>query len=149
MKPEITSHSLDESATLANQISRVASVGDVITLKGDLGSGKTFLAKHLISSLTKATPEEIQSPTFSLLQIYDAKGAYQIYHFDLYRLKNSDELYELGFDEALEGTNLVIIEWPEIADHLIPKSRLEVSIGIRDSDRVFSFNENMWKRLYG
>lgn len=149
MKPEIISHSENDSIELARKISLVVAPGDIITLKGDLGSGKTFLTKHLISDLTSKGPQEIQSPTFSLLQIYDAKDNYQIYHFDLYRLKSADEIYEIGFDEALDGTKLVIMEWPEIATPLIPESRLEISISMNGSDRIFSFNENMQKRIYG
>jgi tRNA threonylcarbamoyladenosine biosynthesis protein TsaE len=114
----------DEAATaaLAARISASAEVGDVIALKGDLGSGKTSFARSFIRA--RGGEEEVPSPTFTLVQIYELASAV-IWHFDLYRLKSPDEAWELGIEDAFsEGISL--IEWPEILGSLLPRRRLEI-----------------------
>jgi tRNA threonylcarbamoyladenosine biosynthesis protein TsaE len=120
------------AAALARQCRR----GDCILLKGDLGSGKTTFARGFIQALQK-TPDEVVSPTFTLVQTYPAKSGDTIWHFDLYRLKNSSELAEIGLEDAfLEG--ITLIEWPEIIQDSgmqsrLPESVLHVNIEIADS----------------
>ena len=99
--------------------------GDVITLVGPLGAGKTTLARGFIRKLT-SPDEEVASPTFTLVQVYDATIA-PIWHFDLYRLDNADDALELGFEEAL-ATGISLIEWPERLGSLLPTTRLEVTL---------------------
>jgi tRNA threonylcarbamoyladenosine biosynthesis protein TsaE len=114
----------DEAATaaLAARISALAEVGDVIALKGDLGSGKTSFARSFIRA--RGGAEEVPSPTFTLVQIYEV-GQAAIWHFDLYRLKSPEEAWELGIEDAFsEGISL--IEWPERLDSLLPRRRLEI-----------------------
>jgi tRNA threonylcarbamoyladenosine biosynthesis protein TsaE len=114
----------DEAATvaLAHRISRLAQLGDIIALKGDLGTGKTAFARAFIRS--RSNPEEeVPSPTFTLVQIYDLDPA--IWHFDLYRLRYPEEAWELAIEEAFsEGISL--IEWPERLGILLPERRLEI-----------------------
>ena len=103
---------------------------DVITLSGDLGAGKTVFARAFIRSLTDEN-EDVPSPTFTLVQTYDTSTdpALTVWHFDLYRLKSAQEIYEIGFEEALaDGVSL--IEWPERAERLLAKDRLEIQIQI-------------------
>ncbi len=120
----------DEAATvaLAGRLARLAVLGDVIALKGDLGAGKTALARAFIRALWAAADgapaEEIPSPTFTLVQVYDCQPA-TVWHFDLYRIKDPEEVYELGFEEALSG-GIALIEWPERLGRLLPRHRLEV-----------------------
>jgi len=114
----------DEAATaaLAARISALADVGDVIALKGDLGSGKTSFARSFIRA--RGPAEEVPSPTFTLVQIYEL-GSVAIWHFDLYRLKSPEEAWELGIEDAFnEGISL--IEWPERLGPLLPRRRLEI-----------------------
>ena len=114
----------DEAATaaLAARISALAEVGDIIALKGDLGSGKTSFARSFIWA--RGGAEEVPSPTFTLLQIYEL-GSVAIWHFDLYRLKSPEEAWELGIEDAFtEGISL--IEWPERLGPLLPRRRLEI-----------------------
>ncbi|MBC7556623.1 MAG: tRNA (adenosine(37)-N6)-threonylcarbamoyltransferase complex ATPase subunit type 1 TsaE [Chryseobacterium sp.] len=85
----------------------------VLTLKGNLGAGKTTFTQYLLKSL--GSKDEVNSPTYSIVNEYDTpKG--KIFHFDLYRLKNLDEVYDIGIEEYLESAYLSIIEWPEIYD---------------------------------
>ncbi len=124
---------LDQTINLAKLIARQLTPGDVVTMKGELGAGKTFISKHIIETLTHSE-QIVTSPTFQLLQIYKA-GSYDVYHFDLYRLKRLEEIYELGIDEAFNGNNISIIEWPEIAVNLLPKNRIEMEIIVENDKR--------------
>ena len=105
--------------------------GDAILLSGDLGAGKTHFARAFINALTSAT-EEVPSPTFTLVQIYDAAvegEPVEIWHFDLYRLKSPDETLELGIEEAFaEGISLV--EWPDRLGSFKPREHLELHLSI-------------------
>jgi tRNA threonylcarbamoyladenosine biosynthesis protein TsaE len=124
----------DDSATaaLGARIGAVAHVGDVVALMGDLGAGKTTLARGLIRSLMgEAT--EAPSPTFTLVQTYAAPGL-PIWHFDLYRLNDPREARELGLEEAVDG--LALIEWPERLGRDLPLARLEVRLSFAGQGRI-------------
>jgi tRNA threonylcarbamoyladenosine biosynthesis protein TsaE len=108
---------------------------DVVALMGGLGAGKTTLARAIVAGLSPE-PEDVPSPTFTLVQTYPvllADGPAELWHFDLYRLEKPDQIYELGIEEALaEGVSL--IEWPELAAGLLPKEHvltieLEIATG--------------------
>ena len=117
-KRTIICHSEDETIKLATQLARLAKAGDTFALYGTLGMGKSVFARGFIQSLTNA--EEVPSPTFTLVQSYEALD-FEIYHFDLYRLKSPEEIFELGMEEALyEG--VCLIEWPEKMGGYLPKT---------------------------
>ena len=99
----------------------LARPGDVIALKGALGSGKTHFARAFIGE------DEVPSPTFTLVQIYDRPQG-RIWHFDLYRLEAPDQAIELGIEEAF-ASGISLIEWPERLGRLIPAERLEIALG--------------------
>lgn len=99
--------------------------GECILLSGTLGTGKTTLARALIRRLCGAETQVV-SPTFMLVQHYDAPQ-FAVQHYDLYRLEQAEELWELGLDEAL-GQAVVLVEWPEIAVGYWPEDRLEIEI---------------------
>ena len=124
----------DEAATaaLGTRLGRVARRGDVIALIGDLGAGKTTLARGLIRELAGAETEA-PSPTFTLVQTYAAPGL-TIWHFDLYRLNHLAEVRELGLEEAVEG--LALIEWPERLGRDLPLARLEVRLSFSGQGRI-------------
>ena len=121
--------SKQDTINLAKTIAEQCKKGDIITLRGTLGAGKTFFTNAFINAIYEKDGKEaieVTSPTFNIVKIYEAKD-FPIYHYDLYRLKNSDELYELGIEESLEeGINL--IEWPEIAEDIIGDDVIDIKI---------------------
>ncbi len=121
-----------ETVALAARISASVRSGDVIALKGPLGVGKTAFARAFIHAL--GIEEEVPSPTFALVQIYDppeeGKAAPRIWHFDFYRIESPAEVHELGFDEALD--DVALIEWPEKLGPLLPDARLELEFAFAD-----------------
>ncbi len=136
MQKKIISLSTSDTIRFAEQVALIAQKGDVFALYGTLGVGKSVFARAFIQKLTSV--EEVPSPTFTLVQQYPA-SEFDIYHFDLYRLKSSDEVFELGFEEAIyEG--VCLIEWPEKAGNWLPKKSIKIEI-IHDGDnRIFTFN---------
>ena len=120
----------DEEATahLAADVAAMLEPGDTVTLSGDLGAGKTTLARALIRSLAGDATLEVPSPTFSLLQPYDLPRL-PVMHFDLYRIGNPDELAEIGFHDTTAG-GVTLIEWPERAADLMPADRLDIALRI-------------------
>jgi tRNA threonylcarbamoyladenosine biosynthesis protein TsaE len=121
----------DEAATqgLGEALARALRPGEAICLSGPLGAGKSTLARALIRALT-SPDEEVPSPTFTLVQFYEG-AAISIAHFDLYRLTDPDEAYEIGLDEALEA-GAALIEWPERLDGGLPADRLDIDIRLTD-----------------
>ena len=116
------------TAALAARIAAVAAPGDIVALKGDLGTGKTAFARAFIRA--RGNQGEVPSPTFTLVQLYDA-GPTVIWHFDLYRIRAPEEAWELGIEDAfIEGISL--IEWPERLGPLLPQRRLELSFAFGD-----------------
>ncbi|WP_045679993.1 tRNA (adenosine(37)-N6)-threonylcarbamoyltransferase complex ATPase subunit type 1 TsaE [Martelella endophytica] len=113
----------DEAATIAfaGVLAPLMRKGDCLLLEGDLGMGKSTLARALIRARLSDPDMEVPSPTFTLVQVYD--GAPPLYHFDLYRLGDPGELIELGLDEALEE-GISLIEWPERGEGYLPEDAL-------------------------
>ncbi len=116
-----------ETFELAGDFAKNLDAGSVICLSGDLGAGKTVFAKGVCSAL--GVPEYISSPTFTIVNEYE--GKLRIFHFDMYRIEDEDELIEIGYDEYLASGGICIIEWPENIKNSLPKKRIEVSI-LRD-----------------
>lgn len=122
----------DQSIAFAKKIASKINPGSIIALKGELGAGKTFITKHIISQLL-GKDTHVTSPTFQLLQIYKA-GGYDIYHYDLYRLKNKNEIFELSIEDAMNGQNICIIEWPEIIWSLLPTNIMIIELGFENNE---------------
>jgi tRNA threonylcarbamoyladenosine biosynthesis protein TsaE len=121
------------TARLGVAIAHELRPGEAVCLSGPLGAGKSTLARALVRALT-APDEDVPSPTFTLAQFYDGKGL-KIAHFDLYRLTDPDEAYEIGLDEALDE-GAAVIEWPERLAGRLPPDRLDVEIAIVGLGRV-------------
>ncbi|TPJ19798.1 tRNA (adenosine(37)-N6)-threonylcarbamoyltransferase complex ATPase subunit type 1 TsaE [Mesorhizobium sp. B2-7-3] len=114
-----------QTARLGEDLALALRVGDVLALKGDLGAGKSTLARALIRALADDAGLEVPSPTFTLVQSYDTRVP--VHHFDLYRLSSATELDELGFEEAL-AQGAALIEWPERADGYLPKATVLIEL---------------------
>jgi tRNA threonylcarbamoyladenosine biosynthesis protein TsaE len=124
----------DEAATarLGAAIAHRLRPGEAICLTGPLGAGKSTLARALIRALT--TPaEDVPSPTFTLVQFYEGAGL-KVAHFDLYRLSDPDEAYEIGLDEALDE-GAAVIEWPQRLEGRLPPDRLDIEITLDGNGR--------------
>jgi len=128
---------------LANIISKTLKPGSIIALKGCLGAGKTFLAKHIISNIM-GRQTHVTSPTFQLLQIYQT-SSYEIYHYDLYRLHNRSEIFELGIEDAMNGKNICIIEWPEVIFDLLPEESAVIELGFEDDGNRYITLSNKYE----
>lgn len=126
-------HNESGLAALAARIAPALKKGDVVILKGDLGAGKTAFARALINTLSPV-PEEVPSPTFTLVQTYDLPNI-SVWHFDLYRLEEEEgDILELGWDEARRH-GVALVEWPDRLGGLLPRDRLEIEIAFhKDSE---------------
>lgn len=117
---------------LARRVADLLKTGDVIALRGDLGAGKTTFSRALISALMgEAT--EVPSPTYTLVQTYNGPE-FPIFHFDLYRLEQPEEVFELGWEDTQDGLSL--IEWPGRAGDHLPKWRLDLTFEIAGDIRI-------------
>ena len=122
----------EETQALGEKLGKTLKRGDVIALVGDLGTGKTCLTQGIARGVGIAPGEIVNSPSYILINEYN--GAMPIYHIDLYRLENSEEIAELGLSEYIEGDGICIIEWAErIADRL-PDTCIEIHITIADAN---------------
>jgi len=110
--------------------------GDVIALIGDLGTGKTTLTKSIAEGL--GITEMITSPTFTIVQEY-TEGRLPLYHFDVYRLNDPEEMYELGYEEYFFGQGVCVVEWADRVMELIPEGSIVIRIeyGTREEERIY------------
>ena len=124
------------AATIASQ----AKTGDLFGLKGTLGAGKSFFASSFINALMD-TKIMVLSPTFNLLYSYQTPKIL-VHHFDLYRLKTSEELENIGFFDCLRN-GICLIEWPEIAQEFLLKNYTEINIEIKnEGERIVTINQS-------
>jgi tRNA threonylcarbamoyladenosine biosynthesis protein TsaE len=129
---EIVVNSKEEMANLAREIATQAKAGDMFCLEGTLGAGKSFFAKNFINFLQEK-PTEVLSPTFNIVYNYETKKG-EVFHFDLYRLKSSQELENIGFFDAIND-GICLIEWSKIAQEFLPKTCKKITIEILDGER--------------
>ena len=110
--------------------------GTVIALVGDLGTGKTTLTKAIAEGV--GVKDVITSPTFNIVKQYDS-GRLPLYHFDVYRIGDVDEMYELGYEEYFYGNGVCVIEWSDIIEELIPEDALliEIEYGEKEGERIY------------
>ncbi|SKA75418.1 tRNA threonylcarbamoyladenosine biosynthesis protein TsaE [Caloramator quimbayensis] len=120
----IKTTSVEETYELGIKIGRVLNSGDIISLNGDLGAGKTQLTKGIAKGLE--VEDYITSPTFTIVNEY--RGRLPLYHFDVYRINDIEELYEIGFDEYIFGNGISIIEWGDMISEILPKDIIKINI---------------------
>lgn len=123
-------NSAAETKALGEKLASRLKAGDVVVLEGELGAGKSELARGIARGL--GVTETVTSPSFTILNVYES-GRCPLYHFDWYRLESEEELYELGMDEYLGGDGIAVIEWAERCPEAVPENviriRLEVTGG--------------------
>jgi len=134
---------LDATTRLGAGIAGALRPGDAVALWGDLGAGKTTLARAILRAL--GVKEDVPSPTFTLVQSYNTR--LPVAHYDLYRLKQAREMEELGFEDALDR-GAVLVEWPERAPEVLPPEALHVRLGLRETGRLARITgPGRWKSL--
>ena len=121
----------EETFLLGKRIGQLLQSSMILCLSGDMGTGKTHFTKGIAAGL--GIEDYITSPTFTLINEY--KGRIPLYHFDVYRLENSDELNELGYQEYFFGSGVTVIEWADIINDVIPKDRLWIILHKIDGDK--------------
>jgi tRNA threonylcarbamoyladenosine biosynthesis protein TsaE len=131
-------NSENETIELASRFSADLEPGDVVILNGNLGAGKTFFIRQALKNLGI---DSVSSPTFTLVNEY--VGKYKIYHFDFYRINNSSELFDIGFNDYLnDDESVIFIEWGNLIPEILPHKRMEISIQIvSDFSRNFVFEK--------
>ncbi len=126
----------EETKKIGRELSEKLSPGSIIALTGDLGTGKTALTKAIAEGL--GVKEMITSPTFNIVRQYDS-GRLPLYHFDVYRIGDVDEMYELGYEEYFFGEGVCVIEWADIIEEIIPEDaiRIEIEYGEKEGERIY------------
>ena len=137
-----------ETGILASQLADVSVTGDVIGLIGDLGMGKTAFARAFINA--RVGDVEVPSPTFTIVQVYEFSDI-NVYHFDLYRIEETEELFELGIEDAFTD-GISLIEWPDRMDTYLPSDRLDIIFSSVSSENtrqvtLVGYGENWINRL--
>ncbi|MGL5066491.1 MAG: tRNA (adenosine(37)-N6)-threonylcarbamoyltransferase complex ATPase subunit type 1 TsaE [Sarcina sp.] len=122
---EFIVNTLEDTMNIGKQLGKLASKGDIICLTGDLGTGKTHISKGIAEGL--GISEHITSPTFNIVNEYHS-GRLTLYHFDVYRVNDPDEIYAIGFDEYIFGEGVSLIEWANYIEELIPNEYLYINI---------------------
>ncbi len=123
-----------DTAALGRRIAENAVPGEIYALIGDLGTGKTTLVQSVAAAL--GVRGKISSPTFTIVQEY-RDGRIPLYHFDVYRVSSEDDLFEIGFDEYLEGNGICLIEWADLIEDLLPDGvcRIYLDYGETEGER--------------
>ncbi|MCL0062875.1 tRNA (adenosine(37)-N6)-threonylcarbamoyltransferase complex ATPase subunit type 1 TsaE [Peptococcaceae bacterium] len=132
---EIESLSAKRTQSIGKLLGEKLKPKDIICLYGDLGAGKTCLSKGIAAGL--GASENITSPTFTIIKEY--KGRYPVYHIDVYRLSSSADMLDLGYEEYFDGDGVVIIEWADIIEDILPEERLDIQLSKKDKVHIIKF----------
>ncbi|MBQ7308122.1 MAG: tRNA (adenosine(37)-N6)-threonylcarbamoyltransferase complex ATPase subunit type 1 TsaE [Clostridia bacterium] len=137
---EVITNNLDETFEFAKDFFKSITPPCIITLNGDLGAGKTAFTKALAKAMGINTI--VTSPTFTLMNEYD-EGVFPLYHFDMYRIENAEDVYELGFYDYFNSPNAVIVcEWPNVINDILPKIGFDITIQkLGETSRKFIIKE--------
>jgi tRNA threonylcarbamoyladenosine biosynthesis protein TsaE len=139
---KITTGSAEETVALGRKLGNILEGGDTLCLNGDLGTGKTAFTGGIAKALNIGG--YITSPTFTIVNEY--KGRLPLYHFDVYRIANPDDMFETGFDEYIGGDGIVVIEWADQIRDILPPERIEVYLergsnaGTAVDDRIITID---------
>ncbi len=136
IKRIIKINSEEESKLFGLELANNAVPGQVIALVGDLGTGKTTLTKYIACGL--GVTETVSSPTFTIVKEYYS-GRIPLYHFDVYRIEDPDELFNIGADEYFDGSGLCVVEWADMVEEELPEDSLYIYIeyGEKEGERIY------------
>ena len=137
MDMKIETFSAEETYALGKKLGSEANPGDVLTLIGDLGVGKTVFTQGVAAGL--GITEPVNSPTFTIIQEYE-DGRLPFYHFDVYRIADLEEMEEIGYDDYFFGQGICLIEWAELIEEILPEKRIEVTIE-KDLEKGFEYRK--------
>ncbi|MBP1948292.1 tRNA (adenosine(37)-N6)-threonylcarbamoyltransferase complex ATPase subunit type 1 TsaE [Virgibacillus litoralis] len=131
---QLKANSVEETGKIAEKLALFLKPGDVVTLEGDLGTGKTTFTKGIANGL--GIKRNVNSPTYTIVKEYE--GELPLYHMDVYRLENSDE--DIGFDEYFNGDGISIVEWAHFIEEYLPDERLNIKFSyLDDRTRLLEF----------
>lgn len=131
----IESYSAEETFALGRRIGEKAKPGEVYTLIGDLGVGKTVFTQGVGAGL--GIKEAISSPTFTILQVYE-EGRLPFYHFDVYRIGDVEEMEEIGYEDCFYGDGICLVEWADLIEEILPEQYTQITIE-KDLDKGFDY----------
>ena len=133
----IETHDPEETFEVGRKIGMNAKPGQIYTLTGDLGVGKTVFTQGVAAGL--GITEPVNSPTFTIIQEYE-DGRLPFYHFDVYRIGDLEEMEEIGYDDYFFGQGICLIEWAELIEEILPEKRIEVTI-VKDLEKGFEYRK--------
>ena len=131
----IETRSPEETFALGEKLGREAKPGQIYTLNGDLGTGKTVFTQGFAAGL--GITEPVNSPTFTILQVYE-EGRMPFYHFDVYRIGDVEEMDEIGYEDCFYGEGVCLIEWAELIEEILPEKVIVVTIE-KDLEQGFDY----------
>ena len=137
------SFSAEDTAALGEQLGRNAKPGEVYTLIGDLGVGKTVFTQGFAKGL--GITEPVNSPTFTIVQVYE-EGRLPFYHFDVYRIGDVEEMDEIGYEDYFFGQGVCLIEWANLIEEILPESYVRVTIE-KDLEKGFDYRRITTERV--
>lgn len=136
---EYRTHSEEETEKLGEQLGRTLPAHTVLAFTGDLGAGKTSFTRGLARGL--GIRERVTSPTFTIVNEYEG-GRLPLFHFDMYRLESSDELFDIGWEDYLHRGGICAVEWSEkVSDALAGALRVDIRRGAEETDRIITVSE--------
>ncbi len=129
-------NSVEQTTQLGINLGRLLNAGDIVCLTGDLGTGKTHITKGIAKGLN--IDDNITSPTFTIVNEYE--GRLPLYHFDVYRIGSSEEMYDIGYDEYINSDGVCIIEWANLIEDILPSEYLDIQLSYKDMGREMILN---------
>ena len=136
MNKEFLIHGVEGLSEVSDYLIAQRDQADVVAFYGPMGAGKTTLIKDLCHRM--GVTDEVNSPTFAIVNEYLTEAGESVYHFDFYRIKKMEEAYDIGYENYFYSGNLCLIEWPELIEPLLPERYLRVDIqpGVADDERI-------------
>ena len=142
MKQAFQITSVEGLAEVSDYLISLRDQADVVAFYGPMGAGKTTLIKNLCHRM--GVTDEVNSPTFAIVNEYVTNEGESVYHFDFYRIKKLEEAYDIGYENYFYSGNLCLIEWPELIEPLLPERyvRVDIALGVTDDERIITITDD-------